>query len=159
MKGKNMSKLKTLFKSLLLALPVLGLLIILGCSFVQDSVTPCYINPEQIEYTGAEATSLVPYTTLADARRITAQMNYLHTETQIGFTRLQEDDIRKVNYLQERATLYQAQAEEFKSIVFDPEGPIGLLLPAGLGTLMGATLISKGSDKKKIAELEKKVNA
>ena len=148
--------MRKLLKSILMTLPVLFLLLLLGCSMFQDAITPAYIEPDAIKYTGEKATSFLPYTSLLDAYRIDNRMNYVHELTQIEYERLAADDTMEYGFLKDSAITNIAAAAEFKQMVFDPAGPLGLLLPAGFGTLIGATMISKPDDRRKIIELEKK---
>jgi len=153
-----MKTIKTFLKVSLLSLPVLALVIFMGCSMVQSAIIPCYIDPNQIEYTGEKATSFLPYTTLFDAQRIDNAMDYVHQTKQVRYARFAEDDNLETTHLKSLSTVYIADAQELKNIVFSPESPLGLLLPSGLSLLAGATLLSKPSDKKRITELETKLN-
>jgi len=126
----------------------------LGCSMFQDAVTPTYIEPDAIKYTGELATSFMPYTTLWDAERINDRLDYTHDVKQTMYSRLSEDDVKKYNFLKDKGTLHIQGAKEFQKIVFSPEGPIGLLLPALFGTTIGAMFIKRPRER----ELEKQLN-
>ncbi len=123
------------FQTTVITLASLILVVLLGCSTVLDAVTPCYI-PEQLEYTG-ELWSPVPYTTLWDAERIARRTYFLLEELDIGIT----------------------AAREFQHHLFNPTGPLGLLLVGGPAFGLGSLLISKPKDKKRITELEHNGNA
>jgi len=126
------------YQRLIVWLCVLGLTVILGCSAFQDGVTPCYIPPEVIESTGSEIPliSWMPFTSLFDAKYVKAKLKFQY----LLHTNLMEASI--------------FASEQFQQTLFSPEGPIGLLLPTLMGGTLGAFLISKPGDKKKIVELE-----
>lgn len=127
---------------------ILGLVMMLGCASVMDVVTPCYIPPQAIEY--AEETEprvFLPWTTLFDAKRIDAKIDYVHISNQ---TR----DRLEYGYLKEVNAFHIDVASEFQERIFSPEGPIGLLLPGLMCGTLGAVLIPRPGDKKKIVELE-----
>lgn len=143
-------------KKRMLLITVLGavLVVVFGCSMVQDAITPCFIEPRAIDYSGEKSTSFVPYTTLLDAERIDSVINYKHIEKQVEYLYASEADVRLVSWIQGRSTLHKAAAQEFKQNFFSPTGPMGLLL-AGVPCFgLGAMLISKKSDKDEIARLK-----
>jgi len=114
-----------------------------GCAAFETAVTPCYIDEAAIEYSNAEVPLLLPYTTLADALYVDARMDYIY-------------DMGKLEYDYLKTTLgYRiTAADQLRQTVFDPSGPIGLLLPALSGFGLGSLLISKPSDKKEIEKLK-----
>jgi hypothetical protein len=126
----------------------------LGCSAFMDAFTPCYIDPNQISYADANATTFLPFTTLWDARRIGLKTDYMHLVKQVNIERLGVTDTMHYTFLKNVQAIHIAGAEQFQQVVFSPSGPLGLLIPTILGTTVGAFLISKPSDKKKIAELQ-----
>ena len=136
------------FQKLLTWLSILGLTIVLGCSSFQDVLTPCYIPPGSIDYADTNATTLLPYTTVFDARRVGFKMDFIHAVNQTT-------DKMRYNYLKGMNSFHITAAEELQAKIFSPEGPIGLLFPTLMGGTLGALLISKPNDKKKIIELEK----
>ena len=54
------------------------LTVMLGCASFQDALTPCYIPPASLEYADANATTFFPFTTLFDARRVDAKVDYVY---------------------------------------------------------------------------------
>ncbi len=128
------------FKKLIIWLCVLGLTMIYGCSSFQDVLTPCYIPEEVIESTDVNIPLIphMPYTSLFDARYVKTKMYYRY----LLYDNLMTGSIQA--------------SEKFQSMVFSPTGPIGLMFPTLMGGTLGALLISKPDDKKKIVELEKK---
>lgn len=126
------------FKKIIIWLCVLGLTIILGACSVKDAVTPCYIPPEVIKSIGAKLPLIpwIPYTSLFDAKYVKAKLYsqyLLYDGLLTGSMRISED---------------------FQQMVFSPTGPIGLLIPTLTAGTLGAVLISKPDDKRKIIELE-----
>lgn len=133
---------------------VLLVITIIGCSSVQNAVTPCYINPDVGEYTGEGMTSWMPWTTIWDADRLAAKMEFLHDANLTELARAAEDDIKYYGFLNEALILDRANAVTIKEAVFDPSGSVGMLL-AGLPMFgLGALLIRKPGDNKLIKELE-----
>ena len=133
----------TLLQKLLTTAATLILLVILGCSLVQNSIVPCYIDEDAAAYADAPLTQLMPWTTIQDAERIYARMEYVHQIKQLGY-----------HFLRNSLSAHLADAEQFKQVAFSPSGLLGLLLPAGMGAILGGYMISKPDDKKKITELQ-----
>lgn len=134
-------------QTLISTFSILLLIVILGCASFQDVITPCYISPAVIDYADANGTSILPWTTLFDARRIAAKMDFVHSLRQMS------DRIR-YTYLKGISQFHIAGAEELKTSLFSPTGPLALIVPTGLAATAGALLFSKPTDKKKIKELE-----
>ena len=136
------------FQKVITWLCVVVLTVILGCSAFQDAITPCYIPPTALDYVGEDdGTSFLPWTTLFDLKRIDMLVDFIFA-------------IKKIEhgYIKGIDAFHIAAGEQLKTLLFSPTGPIGLLLPALTGGVLGTMLLSKPSDKKKIVELEKKVN-
>jgi len=148
------------FKTLLVALVVTLLLGFMGCVGFQDAITPCQINEDAIEYSGQEATSYAPWTTVWDAKRIRSYLNFNHIQYQNACNRLKQDDSLTHAFLLDGVDTSIADSAQFQETVFNPSGPVGLLVSGlGFGTL-GALLIKRPGDKsKKEVELEKSVPA
>lgn len=137
-------KLQVLIGSVL----ILGLAVLFGCASVQDVVTPCWIPPGAAEYADANTTSILPYTTLFDAKRVQAKMNYVHTVNQVK-------DKLEYEYYTGIQTFHMGAAKEFQAAIFSPTGPIGLLFPTIMAGSFGALFIKRPGDKsKKEVELE-----
>ncbi len=130
------------------------LVAILGCSAWQDGITPAYIDPAAINYSGENPLVFTPYTSLWDLKRIDRALDLKHYKTQVEISRYVEDDRIKYNYLKDGMQINMISAEELKGTLFSPTGPIGLLMAAAPAFGLGALLISKPSDKKRITELE-----
>jgi len=125
-------------------LVVTFLVVFLGCSAAQDSIFPCYINPEAQAFADANVPLLAPWTTITDAEYVEARMGYVNAAQQL-----------KYGYLRADLLTHLARANEIKSVVFSPESPLAYLIPAIGGTAFGIFGFSKPSDKKKITKLEK----
>lgn len=123
---------------------------LIGCSSMQDVITPAYIEPEAISYADMnDVPSFMPWTSLWDLKRIEQRMNFNHTVKQIVCDRMKEDDTLGYNFLKGAVAQSIKDAEEFKSTIFSPEGPIGMLLPMVLGGTFGALVIKRPGDKTK----------
>lgn len=148
--------MKKLAKAVVLALAVVVILVLLGCAAMQEAVTPCHIDSRMGAYTGEPMTSYMPYTTIADAKRLKEFMAYKSETRQIDFMRLSEDDIRYVDLMQKVQRGHLRRAAALKDTLFSPTGPGSILLGMIPALGIGAFAISKPGDKKQIKELEKK---
>lgn len=136
-------------QKVLTTIMVMLLAVLFGCSAIQDILTPTYIDEEAAEWAGMPTKLLMPYTTLFDAKRIDKAIDFKLTIEKI-----------RGGYYKSITNLSILAGEEFKTTMFSPEGPIGLLLPTLLGGTLGAMLIKRPGDKsKKEVELEKSVPA
>lgn len=131
-------------QKLLLSMLVLALVGFLGCAAFQDSVTPSYVSPECIEYSGAD----VPrwpglYTTINDAKYVLARMTYLRELSDAEFRFLTND-----------LTTNISRAEELRDAAFDSNGALGLLIPTASAFGLGSLLVSKPGDRKEIEKLK-----
>ena len=127
---------------------ILGLITMFGCVGFQDIVTPCHIDVAAIEYAGTTATSYTPYTSVWDAKRVRAYMNYMHVQTQTAYERLQQDDSLSHAFLLNSVDANIADSVQLQAQVFNPAGPIGIALPALLGLGAGTFLINTPKKKK-----------
>jgi hypothetical protein len=130
----------------------------LGCSAMLDGVTPCYIDPAIGEYTEADMLIFTPYTSLWDAKRLNAALDYKHILNKTELSNLLEKEGLEHKFLSDSLMVSMAGAKEFQDTVFNPSGPIGLLIPTLFGGVLGSLIISKPGDKKRIVELETKLN-
>lgn len=131
----------------LTVLMVMCLAVMFGCSAFQDVITPTYVNEEAAEWAGISPKLIMPYTTLWDAKRVGAAIDYKLTIERI-----------KGGYYKGITNLSILAGEEIKTTLFSPEGPVGLLLPTLFGGTLGALLVKRPGDKsKKEVDLEKSV--
>jgi len=143
-----------------LIVPLLALLLVvfIGCASFQDVVTPCYIDTDAVAFAGQEPNDvkvLGLYTSLWDAKRLAARIDYVADENQKQLTRMLVDNVDRHAYLAGNHVKYIADAEEFKQTAFSPSGPIGMMLPMATAFGIGALGISKPKDKRKIDSLNK----
>lgn len=139
--------MKKFGKSLIGLALVVGLLAIFGCSMVKDVVTPCHIDKQAINYSGVEPTSYVPYTSVYDAKRVLAHIDFNHTEFQLMYARMAQDDKLQHNFLVPRLEANVTEAIVFQNKVFSPTGAIGLAFPALVAGTFGALFINTGKKK------------
>ena len=144
--------MSTKTQNLTATLSIFGLLVMLGCATFQAALTPCYVSPAAAEWANTTTNSLFPWTTLFDAQRVEMKLDYVYTMKQIT-------DTLDYEYHKGITRFHKAAGEELRSTLFDPTGPIGMLIPASLAGTAGAFLVSKPSDKKKITELIDKNNS
>jgi len=113
----------------------------MSASCVQDAIVPTYIEPDLMTaYEAAPANGL--YTTLFDAKRL--QKNISH---KLEYQKL----VAKQG--QEDLNISIASGEEIKGIMFDPSGPLAMMLPALMGLGLGRYMKSPREQ-----QLEKQVN-
>lgn len=122
-----------IFQTTVVTLAVLILTVIMGCSLAMDAVTPCYVPPQLKPFADEPLLFFIPYTTVFDAERILKKMYFFESGLNISIS----------------------ASRELQSNVFNPTGPLGLLMVGGPALALGALGISKPKDKKKIVELEK----
>lgn len=116
-----MSKKQKLFAGFL----VLFLIVFMSASCIQDAIVPTFIEPDlMVSYEATPANFL--YTTLFDAKRL--QKNIAHKlEYQKLVARQGNEDLN----------ISIAAGEEIKNTVFDPAGPLAMMLPALMGLGLG----------------------
>lgn len=145
-------------QKLLVGCLILFVVAIVSTSCLQNVITPAYIDPVVIEYSGEEPKIFAPWTTIWDLERIERSVDYNHLTQQKMFARLAENDVDKYHFLKDSMSISMVSAQELKSAVFSPEGGLLSLLIAGSGIGIGGLLIPRGKDTKKIKELETKLN-
>lgn len=124
--------LSKILNTTVITLASLILFLVMSCSLMMDAVTPCYIPKELAKTIDEPLTSLMPYTSIFDAERI----------------------LRKVEYLTGGLQLGLISARELQQNVFNPAGPLGLLLVGSPAFALGSFLVSKPKDKKIIEGLK-----
>ena len=136
----------------LTVLMVMCLGVMFGCSALQDVITPTYVSEEAAEWVNTTPKLFMPYTTLFDAKRVEAAIDFKITTDKI-----------KGGYYKNITNLGILGGEEIKTTLFSPQGPVGLALPmlfgGTIGTLLGGAYRQRPKDKKRIEELEKSVSA
>lgn len=142
--------MKNWLRKLLIFLSALFLVIILGCSTIQDAITPCYINPILLADANDTGKTFMPFTTVFDAERIIKKFDFLYSIEKATLE-------LRYGYLRGAQLASIAASRQLQQKVFSLEGPLGLMFPTLLGGTLGTLLLSKPKDKKKIAELEEKI--
>lgn len=141
-------------QKLLVLVSTIVLVTVLGCSAWMDGLTPVFIDPAAIVYSEASPKVFTPYTSLWDARRIQREMNYQHYTKKVAAIRNIEDVDTRHKYLNDAMDGYIASAEELRDTAFGPTGPLSILFAAVPALGLGAYLIPRPSDRKRITELE-----
>ncbi len=96
-------------KKLIIAVAGVAAILLLGCSAILDGITPCYIDPEAVLYSGLEPSLFLPFTTLWDSQRVSRGM-----DLQFAFAQM------KYGFLKDTAALYQASSAELQTNVLQP---------------------------------------
>lgn len=141
-------------KTIIILLSATILIAFFGCSIAMDALTPCPIQPQAAAYADEPITDFLLISTVWDAKRIDAKMDYVHESNQINFARLMEDDNNEYEYLKDIHVSNIQSALQLQESVFSPTSPVGALIPGLSGLGLGAYLISKPEDRKKIKKLE-----
>lgn len=135
--------MKKLLQTTVIVLAGLIAVVFIGAGCVQDVVTPCYISEEVAEWANVPTKLFMPYTTLWDARRVANAIDYKLTIEKI-----------KGGYYKNITNISILASEEFKGVVFAPDGFLSLLLIGGPTLALGAYGVSKPKDKKEIERLK-----
>jgi hypothetical protein len=119
-----------------------------GCAF-QDHFIPNYIDKRVGERTGAEMTSLNPfYTTLADAKRLGRELNFVSVEKREALLQEIEKGGRLDTFLAEGHAVYMLDANTLRKTLFGPTGVVSAF--AGLiGLGAGTFLLKRPGDLRK----------
>lgn len=139
--------MKKLLQTIIITLAGLISLVFIGCTLVQDGIVPCYVDPNAAAYADEPLTSIMPWTTIADAKRIESKMDYVYETKKLGYV-----------YFKDNMAFHLLNSEQFKHSIFAPDGALSLLLIGGPMCALGAFGVSKPADKKKVLELERKLN-
>lgn len=151
--------MKKLITGIAVFVSALILVVFFGCSVFQDVVTPCQIDKGAKIYVGEDPNDppnllpfRLPWDTVLDSKRVYKKMCFLHDMKQQKLNRLKEDDNVLFAFLEDSHLGHFGEAQEFQQTVFSPSGPIGALLPTIFGGTLGALLIPRPGEKKKIAD-------
>jgi hypothetical protein len=117
---------------------VLFLIVFMSASCVQDAIVPTYIEPDLMTSNNASPVNGL-YTTLFDAKQL--QKNVIH---KLEYQKL------VAKQAQEDLSISVASGEEIKDVIFDPTGPLALMLPALAGLGLGRYL--RSPNEKKVEE-------
>lgn len=142
--------MKKISKALVTLVCIVGLVIMFGCAGLQDIATPCHIDENAIVYSEQEPTSYLPWTTVFDAERIKAYMDYKHLDFQKGLKDLLEDDNLAYDFYTGQLNSSIADARQLQQKLFNPNGSIGMAITALFGGTIGAMFINTPKKKEKV---------
>ncbi len=129
------------FRTLIAVLCLAGFTLLMGACAMQDYLVPNYIDGRVGAYTESGRTSLLPYTTIADAKRLGREMNYVSVEKREDLLQEIEKDSRFHTFLAEGHKLYLIDANSLRETLFGPTGAVSAL--AGLLGLGAGTFLLK----------------
>lgn len=125
------------------------LLLFIGSSCVQDLIIPAHVDKEAAAWAGVPTKMYLPWTTLWDLKRLGLAIDYKILMEKV-----------KGGYYKNITNISMMAGEEIKQVVFDPAGPMGLIVSGlgfgAVGTVLGGAYKQRPKDKKKIEELEAK---
>jgi hypothetical protein len=139
-----MKTLKTLSAILCLA----TFAVLMGAAGCQDYIVPCYVDERIGEYTDANMTSLTPYTTIADAKRLGKEMNYVSVEKREALLQEVKKNNRLHAFLADALSANLIDANALRETLFSPTGVFGALTGL-LGLGAGALFIKRPGDLRK----------
>ena len=135
--------LKTLTAILCLA----AFVALMGACAVQDYLVPCYIDERVGEYTGAPLTNGL-YTTIADAKRLGKEMNYVSVEKREALLQEVEKNSRLHAFMVDILSDNLIDANVLRETVFGPTGIVSAMTGL-LGLGAGAMFIKRPGDRRK----------
>jgi hypothetical protein len=131
------------------ALCLIVFLALMGACAMQDHLVPNYIDERIGERTGAKMTSLNPfYTTLADAKRLGRELNFVSVEKREALLQEIEKDSRLDAFLAEGHELYMIDANALRETLFGPTGAVSALTGM-LGLGAGWAFLKRPGDLRK----------
>lgn len=139
-----MKILRTLSAALCL---VLFVALMVGCA-MQDYLVPCYVDERVGEYTDTNMTSLLPITTIADAKRLGKELNFVSVEKREVLLQEIEKDSRLHTFLADSLKGQLIIADALRETLFAPTGVFGALTGL-LGLGAGAMFIKRPGDLRK----------
>jgi ribose 5-phosphate isomerase RpiB len=118
----------------------------IACISTQEGLIPARVDNGWIQYVekaGVEPPGgfksplgkYIPYSTLAELKKVSAYMDYAHFSLQTSYNRLSEDDNTLYSFYKNQRDASQKEAESFQEMLF---GTTGLVTLAG-GILLGGT--------------------
>jgi hypothetical protein len=135
-------------KTIITVLCLAAFAILMGACAVQDYLVPCYIDERVGEYTDANMTSLLPITTIADAKRLIEELNFVAVEKREAWLQRIEKDHRTHTFLANSTAFNLINAQEMQETLFAPTGVFGALTGL-LGLGAGAVFIKRPGDLRK----------
>lgn len=123
-------------------------LALMGACAFQDHLVPNYIDERIGERTGAEMTSLVPWTTVADAKRLGRELNFVSVEKREALLQEIEKGDRYDSFLAESHRLYLIDGNALRETLFGPTGVVSALTGL-IGLSAGTFLLKRPGDLRK----------
>ena len=117
--------------------------IFIGAAGCQDIITPAYVDKDAAEWANVPVKLFLPYSTLWDAKRLSNAIDYKLTIEKI-----------KGGYYKNITNISILASEEFKDVVFNPNGLLSLLMVGGPCLAAGGMFIPRGRDKREIEKLK-----
>ncbi len=121
--------------------------LMVGCA-MQDSVVPCYIDGRIGEYTDANMTSLVPYTTIADAKRLGRELNFVSVEKREALLQEIKKDDRFRVFLSDALSGNLIDANALRETLFGANGVVSTTMGM-LGLGAGWMFLKRPGDLRK----------
>ena len=141
--------MKKFGKALVTLICIVGLIIMFGCAGLQDLVVPCHIDENAIEYSEQKPTSYLPWTTVFDAERIRAYVDYKHLDFQKTLKDMLAGDNLVYDFYTDQLNSSIADARQLQQKLFNPNGSIGMAITALFGGTIGAMFINTPKKKEK----------
>lgn len=139
-------------KSLIVGVSVGVLAIFFGCASFMDALTPAYISPITRDFVDANDVPLPPFKpllpwwdSLFDLRVIGKRIEFIHQYRQM-------DESLRYSFATGTNQFFISAGERLQQTLFSPTGLIGSLVPAVSGLGLGALLIPRPGEKKKIEQ-------
>ena len=126
---------------------ITGFTLLMGACALQDYITPCHIDGRTAEYTDSILTD-GPFTSIADAKRLGRELNFVHVENREAWIKAMEKDGRLHSFLVDSISENLIDARALQETLFAPDGAFGALTGL-LGLGAGAMFIKRPGDLRK----------
>ncbi len=121
---------------------------LMGACAMQDHLVPNYIDKRMGERTGAKMTSLMPYTTIADAQRLGRELNFVSVEKRKALLQEIEKGSRFDAFLAKGHELYMIDANALRETLFGANGVVSTAMGM-LGLGAGWMFLKRPGDLRK----------
>lgn len=135
-------------KTLTAVLCIAVFTLLMGACAMQDYLVPCYVDERIGEYTDANMMTLAPYTTIADAKRLGKEMNFVSVEKREALLEQVKKNSRLHAFLADALSANLIDANALRETLFAPTGVFGALTGL-LGLGAGALFIKRPGDLRK----------
>lgn len=137
-----------MLKTLIAVSCIIGFIILMGACAMQDYLVPCYVDERIGDYTDANMTSLAPYTTIADAKRLGKELNFIGIERREALLGAVKKDDRLKAFLSNSVADNLIPAEALRETLFAPNGVFGAMTGL-LGLGAGWMFLKRPGDLRK----------